>query len=62
MTVGHPASQKFKRGELVTHIHKLGSRLLIIRLSTYDRVYVWDGQKKFLCETQYLQKPLDKWY
>jgi hypothetical protein len=51
----------FKRGELVTHIHKLGSRLLIIRISTYDRVYVWDGEKKFLCETKYLQKPLDKW-
>ena len=56
MTVGHPASQKLKRGDYVTHLHKLGSRLLVVRLSTYDRVYVWDGQKKFLCVTQYLQK------
>ena len=61
MTVGHPASQKFKRGDYVTHKYSLGSRWIVVSVVDDYGVYVWDGKKKFFCESKYLQKPLDKW-
>jgi hypothetical protein len=56
MIVGHPASQKLNRGDIVTHTQRLGSRMLVMSIHSEELVYLWDGENFFLCRTHFLQK------
>jgi len=45
-----------QRGDIVTHIQRLGSRMLIMSIHSEELVYLWDGENFFLCRTHFLQK------